>query len=407
MKLKSLLSLLLLLLTLTLLFTACEEEPTPPPAPCEAHTWEGWKTKTAPTCVDGVKTRSCSICGEVEEAPLPATGIHQYALGVCGDCGKHQPTEGLAFTAIKNGEAYAVSGVGTALGATKIVVPDTYEGKPVTEVAEFAFFNKSSLISIILPDTIEKIGDSAFHGCSALTSFTVPKSLKEVEESAFYATVKLGAVYVDSIDTWLGITFDYDTAESCPLVYGATLLVSGEPLVDLVVPKTVEKISGYAFYGCTTLQSVRFEDGSVCKRIGWGAFQNCTSLCALSLPEGFETFNTHAFKGCTSLSTLTLPSTVNTFGADVFRGCTGLRTLVFLPKTIFVPNGVFRDCTALQAVYFGGTEAEWAGVEIYPYNNTALESATRYYFSEQKPTENHGSFWHYKNGTPTVWSEND
>lgn len=406
MRLKSLLSLLLLALTFTLLFTACEEEPTPPPAPCEAHTWEGWKTKTAPTCVDGVKTRSCSVCGEVEEAPLPATGIHQYALGVCGDCGKHQPTEGLAFTAIKNGEAYAVSGVGTATSATKIVVPDTHEGKPVTEVAEFAFFNKSSLISIILPDTIEKIGDSAFHSCSALTSFTVPKSLKEVKESAFYATVKLGAVYVDSIDTWLGITFESD-AESTPLAYDATLFVGGKQPVHLVVPAWVSKISANAFFNCKTLESVTFAEGSACKTIGWGAFANCTSLSSLSLPEGFETFNTHAFKGCTSLSTLTLPSTVKTFGADAFRGCTGLRTLVFLPKTIFVPNGVFRDCTALQTVYFGGSETEWSGVEIYPYNNTALENATRYYFSKQKPTESHGSFWHYKNGTPTVWSEND
>ena len=408
MKLKSLLSLLLLALTFTLLLSACEEEPSPVPLPtfCETHTWEGWKTKTAPTCVDGVKTRSCSVCGEVEEAPLPATGIHQYALGVCGDCGKHQPTEGLAFTAIKNGEAYAVSGVGTATSATKIVVPDTHEGKPVTEVAEFAFFNKSSLISIILPDTIEKIGDSSFHGCSALTSFTVPKSLKEVGESAFYGAVKLGTVYVDSIDTWLGITFESD-AESNPLAYDAKLFVGGKQLVHLIVPTWVSKISANAFVNCKTLESVTFVEGSACKTIGWGAFNDCTALTSVILPEGIEGLNSYAFTGCTNLTSITLPSTVSSLGADVFGGCTKLNTLVLLSKNIFVPNGAFRNCTALQAVYFGGTESEWTGVEIYPYNNTALENATRYYYSEQKPTESHGSFWHYKNGAPTVWSAND
>lgn len=403
---KKLLLALLLLLPMTFLFSTCEEKSDPTPKPCETHTWGGWMTKTAASCVEGVKQRTCNACGKAEEAPLPATGIHSYSGGICTICGKHQPTEGLSFTATKNGEAFSVNGTGTATGATKIVVPDTHEGKPVTEIGNMAFMSQKNLKTLILPDSITKIGDSAFDGCSALTSFTVPSSLTEVGESAFYAAVELKTVYVDSLDTWLGIAFEYDT-ESSPLAYNGTLFVDGQPLEHLVLPAWINKISANAFVNCKALKSVSFAKGSACKTIGWGAFSNCTALTSVAFPEGLESLNSYAFKGCTNLTSLTLPSTVTSLGTDVFSGCTKLNTLVLLPKSIFVPNGTFRDCLALQAVYYGGSEAEWAGVEIYPYNNTAFENAMRYYFSEEKPSADHQSFWRFQNGVPTRWQATD
>ena len=40
-----------------------------------AHTWGEWTTTTAATCeADGVKTHTCSVCGESEEEAIPATG---------------------------------------------------------------------------------------------------------------------------------------------------------------------------------------------------------------------------------------------------------------------------------------------------------------------------------------------
>ena len=61
------------------------------------HTFGEWIVTTAPTCTqDGLETRTCSACGEVETMVIDATG-HHYKDGKCTDCGAadpgYQPTQ--------------------------------------------------------------------------------------------------------------------------------------------------------------------------------------------------------------------------------------------------------------------------------------------------------------------------
>ena len=55
------------------------------------HTFGEWIVTTAPTCTqDGLETRTCSACGEVETRVIPAAG-HHYKDGKCTDCGETDP----------------------------------------------------------------------------------------------------------------------------------------------------------------------------------------------------------------------------------------------------------------------------------------------------------------------------
>ena len=55
------------------------------------HTFGEWVVTTAPTCTqDGLETRTCSACGEVETRVIPATG-HDYKDGKCTVCGETDP----------------------------------------------------------------------------------------------------------------------------------------------------------------------------------------------------------------------------------------------------------------------------------------------------------------------------
>ena len=68
--------------------------------------------------------------------------------------------------------AYAV-GAGNPGNLTEIVIPATYNGKPVTMIDENAFADAINLTSIIIPDSVKIIGEGAFSGCTSLESITL------------------------------------------------------------------------------------------------------------------------------------------------------------------------------------------------------------------------------------------
>ncbi len=55
------------------------------------HTWDEGKVTTEPTCVaEGVKTFTCTLCGETKTEAVPATGEHTFENGTCTGCGKEE-----------------------------------------------------------------------------------------------------------------------------------------------------------------------------------------------------------------------------------------------------------------------------------------------------------------------------
>ena len=65
----------------------------------------------------------------------------------------------------------------------------------------------------------------------------------------------------------------------------------------------------------------------------------------------------------------------------------------------------FCSCSSLTNTYYGGTPSEWANIYIdnsSGSNNNNLTKATRYYYSEEHPTEE-GNYWHWVDGEISVW----
>lgn len=94
-------------------------------------------------------------------------------------------TEGLKFSLNAQKTLYSVMGIGNATD-TDIVIPFEYEGKAVTSIANYAFYDCDELTSITIPDSVKSIGDYAFYNCSSLTSITIPDSVTSIGEHAFY-----------------------------------------------------------------------------------------------------------------------------------------------------------------------------------------------------------------------------
>lgn len=66
-------------------------------------------------------------------------------------------------------------------------------------------------------------------------------------------------------------------------------------------------------------------------------------------------------------------------------------------------KGAFNYCNNLGKVYYKGTKSDWSKISV-ENKNTKLTAATRYYYSETKPTDQ-GNYWHYDTDgvTPVIW----
>ena len=61
----------------------------------------------------------------------------------------------------------------------ELVIPSSYQGKPVTSIGSSAFYSCGKLTSVTIPDSVTSIGKWPFSGCSSLTSVTISKFVLE------------------------------------------------------------------------------------------------------------------------------------------------------------------------------------------------------------------------------------
>ena len=255
-----------------------------------------------------------------------------------------------------------------------------------TTIGNSAFEQCASLISIDIPANVETIGTAVFWGCSslttvtfekgsqlktigggssyygafsyctALTSIEIPASVETIGASAFKGCSKLATVTFEKESQLKTIGGGY----SEPNYYG--VFSDCTALTSIEIPASVETIEAAAFWNCSSLATVTFENGSQLKTIGGGsyssgAFSDCTALTSIEIPASVETIEAAAFKDCSSLTSIEIPASVETIKASAFKGCSSLATVTFENgsqlKTIeggYPSSGTFADCTALTSI---------------------------------------------------------
>ena len=97
-------------------------------------------------------------------------------------------------------------------------------------------------------------------------------------------------------------------------------------LTSVTLPEGIATIiQEKAFYNCTLLETINFPLNLT--EIGASAFMNCYALKSIALPNGLETIGNRAFSSCSALTSVIIPKTVTSIGPGVFSGCTSLEYL--------------------------------------------------------------------------------
>ena len=193
-----------------------------------------------------------------------------------------------------------------------IVVPNDIDGIPVTYVRGLT----ADLTSIKLPSSLIKIKDDAFNSMDTLKSLVIDRgapNLNELGERSFS-----GCSNIEELDL--------SNSKLTSIPEGAFAYCKN--LKTIKLPSTITSIGDEAFYNCQSLTNIEGLDKCNLKSIGSAAFSNCKALENLDFSQStFTNVPSKAFNGCSALAKITLPNTLTTIGGYAFYACYGIPQL--------------------------------------------------------------------------------
>ncbi len=193
----------------------------------------------------------------------------------------------------------------------EIVIPDEYEGYPVTEIADFAAVNLENVTKITIGKNVKTISLWAFENNKKVTAFEVD------EENPYFCDLD-GVLYSKDMKTLLFYPLGRGIEEMTDADGNTVKGISYE------IPEGVETVRTKAFYKCSELRSIILP--STVKFIEEKAFFRC-SISEVTLPEGLEFIGKDAFSYCTALKEIVIPSTIASIGDYAFYNCTSLLSI--------------------------------------------------------------------------------
>jgi len=301
--------------------------------------------------------KKCDACGGKLEYQL-----HNLVDGACTIC-SYKATElpvtpDLQFALSEDESYYIVTGMATdhlEYGAFfDLVIPATYEEKPVKAIGTSAFnnfYSNANIVSVYIPDGVTEIGAYAFTYNPNMVDVRLPGSLETIGHEAF-ENCNIVNLVIPGKATVCHSAFAYNSS-----------------LKSLVIEEGVRDIDYVAFSGCNMLQTISLP--STIASIGYDAFENCDSIDSIVIGEGKENGTYMIIDNCLiskadmmllrSNSKAVIPSTVKILsryalsGDGMYYGYYGEEMVAYtivLPTSIEAIENAALSYTFVEAVQF-------------------------------------------------------
>lgn len=118
-------------------------------------------------------------------------------------------------------------------------------------------------------------------------------------------------------------------------------------LYSVTIPNTVTNIGMYAF-SRSSITSMDIPNSVT--YIGQWAFMWCKNMKNVTIPNSVTAIDQGAFDGCSGLTTLNIPSSITAIEIYVFAGCSGLKSVTIPNSVTYIGLSAFNGCNSLTSI---------------------------------------------------------
>ena len=246
--------------------------------------------------------------------------------------------------------------------ALHVLIPNEIEGLPVVELGDYSFSSRKKMETIIIPDTVKKIGRYVFYFCDKLKNIRLSKAITSIVEGMFSSCESLEEFIIpDHIINIESSAFSHTGIISIYLPDRITFRSKSY--------SEEYEISTFVFNSCKNLKKVRLPSSITV--IGDKMFSRCTSLQNIILPEGLTRIGESAFADC-PFTELTIPNTVTTILSDAFYGYKGKKLII--PDSVTELDCSFSSCKNLEYLHLSNSLTE-INSKLFHDKNSPLDNS--------------------------------
>ena len=272
-----------------------------------------------------------------------------YRCSVCG-CEKHveKVPVFISYELNETQDGYVLTGYdkdrySEYTDGVNLVIPSEYEGLPVVEIAEGALKENRYIESIVIPDTVTKIGAYAFEYLQNVRTIFVPDSVTSIGEGAFRDCLVLEELTIPFVGGEVSDSFDETSFFG--YIFG--------------VYSTRDTFNTWG-----TQIRAESSDGSIKTE-----YYIPNSLVKLNITGNYEMYES-VLRGIMYLKEINITGEITEIPdylfADILDSSRGFATkldAIYLPDTITsIGKYVFADLQELEEIHYAGTMDEWNAI---------------------------------------------
>ncbi|MGM9600946.1 MAG: leucine-rich repeat protein [Faecousia sp.] len=382
---------------------------------CVTHSWGEWTVITQPTCTEkGIKSRTCSACGDVESQEIAALGHNlTHITGkapTCTESGYNDfdicsRCDYTTFATVPATGHTAVTVPGKAATCTETGLTDGTKcsvcGVILTAQTEIAAKGHTEEIITGKAATCTETGLTDGTKCSVCgeiltaqkeiaakghTEVTVPGKAATCSETGLTEGTKCSVCNTILVAQKEIPLLEHQSVDNVCTVCGAvtgnisgTCGYNGDNVTWLLTPDGTLTISGSGPMSHTTqidnspwapyksqITKLVVEEGVT--NIGHYSFYKCTNLKSVTLPQSLLVIGNYAFYGCTGLTSITIPKSVTTIRTMAFYKCTSLSRITFMGNAPSIFDKAFYNVTA--TAYYPADNTTWTEEVMLDYGGT-------------------------------------